>query len=103
MFTPVDYPLVEANTVAAIADAFRGRAAEELLAIPRFGGKRGHPVAISREVVEEMLALPSDAQARDVIRRHHERARWVEVDDPGILEDADDPESYRRLVGGPGP
>jgi len=41
--------------------------------------------------------LPAEAQARDVIRRHREATAYVDVEDPGILEDADDPAAYERL------
>jgi hypothetical protein len=33
-----------------------------------------------------------------VVARHLDRARWVDVDDPGILDDVDDPAAYRRLL-----
>lgn len=98
MFTPVDYPAVKPATVSALADAFLHRAGGQAVIVPRFEGKRGHPVAIAREVVEEILALPLEAQARDVIRRHAERTLHVDVDDPGILQDVDDPDAYRRLA-----
>ena len=39
--------------------------------------------------------LVCDTSARDVIRAHD--PVYVDVDDPGILEDIDDPASYARL------
>jgi len=32
------------------------------------------------------------------VRSHYEEARWVDLDDPGILDDVDDPAAYRRLL-----
>jgi molybdenum cofactor cytidylyltransferase len=86
-FTPVDYPAFEASTVRALlpyAGAFT---------MPRYDGKRGHPVLIDRTMVEELLACRT--MARDVIRAHE--PFYVDVDDPGILEDVDDPAAYARL------
>ena len=54
---------------------------------------------MARELFAELLALPPDAQAREVIHRHREHTVYLDVDDPGILEDIDDPEAYRRLTG----
>jgi molybdenum cofactor cytidylyltransferase len=98
LFTPVDYPAVLPATVEALVDAFTA-AAGFLLAIPRFQGRRGHPVGCARALIPEFLALPGTAQARDVIHRHVDRTLYVDVDDPGILRDIDDPEAYRELIG----
>ncbi|MBI4873547.1 MAG: nucleotidyltransferase family protein [Acidobacteria bacterium] len=94
-FTPVDYPGIQPHTVEALAAALRASPAP--LALPVCGGRRGHPVAIRRALIEEILALPAGAQPREAIHRHLDQAVLVEVADPGILEDIDDPESYARL------
>jgi molybdenum cofactor cytidylyltransferase len=97
LFTPVDYPAVQPATVARLVERFERRAPDELVVVPRCGGRRGHPVACARALFQEILALPAGAQARDVIRRHREATAYVDVEDPGILEDADDPTAYERL------
>jgi molybdenum cofactor cytidylyltransferase len=96
LFTPVDHPGVRPETIQRIVTAFRNQGA--VLTIPRHGGERGHPVCCARELIAEFLALPPEAQARDVIHRHLDRACYVDVDDPGVVNDIDDPETYRRLV-----
>ncbi len=95
VFTPVDYPRVRPSTVLALTEAFARTAAP--VALPVHNGERGHPVLISRVLIPELLALPSGGQARQVIRRYREQTVTVEVDDPGILLDVDEPEDYRRL------
>jgi molybdenum cofactor cytidylyltransferase len=102
MFMPVDLPLVQPETVARLAAAFEGRR-RPVLAIPRFEGRRGHPVCCARELIPEFLGLPPGAQARDVIHRHAAEACYVDVDDPGILRDIDDLEAYRSLFESAGP
>jgi len=98
LFTPVDYAGVRASTVQAIAGRFQCRENNELFVVPRSGQRRGHPVCCARAVIPEFLALPDGTQAREVVRRHVERTCYVDVEDPGILEDANDPESYQRLL-----
>lgn len=95
VFTPVDYPSVRSSTLTAIAEAFHRRRAP--VTIPRYHGERGHPVCISRRVVQVLLALPASAQARDVTRAYRDAAEFVDVDDPGIVGDIDLPEDYRAL------
>lgn len=98
IFTPVDYPLVRPGTVKRIADEFTADGGEALVIVPTCEGRRGHPVCVSRDLFPEFLALPADAQAREVIHRHAGRTRYIEVGDPGILHDVDNPREYRRLL-----
>jgi molybdenum cofactor cytidylyltransferase len=99
LFTPVDSPAVEAKTVAQIVELFRARGAEKLLVIPRYGGRKGHPVCASRSIADELLALPATAKASDVIRGHADRTLFFDTDDAGVLTDVDDPAAYRQLIG----
>ncbi len=102
LFLPVDYPAVREATVAALAAAFERRAGSPLV-VPRYQGRRGHPVCCSRELIPEFLALGRDSQARVVVHRHAHETRYVDVDDPGILLDVDEPEAYRNLIRTPEP
>lgn len=97
LFTPVDYPAVRAETVAELIRVFLQE--RPLVLAPRCQGRSGHPVCCGRPLVAEMLAEPAESQARFVLRRHAEQIRYLEVEDPGVLEDADDPEAYARLLG----
>jgi molybdenum cofactor cytidylyltransferase len=101
LFTPVDSPAVESETVERLADEFRQRDPATLLVIPRIqtptGPKRGHPVFAARAIAEELLALPPTAMASEVIHGHIPQTVYVDVSDPGILTDIDDREAYRRL------
>jgi CTP:molybdopterin cytidylyltransferase MocA len=96
-FIPVDSPAVSEETVAKLARAFEEREASTLFVIPRQNGKRGHPVFAARAVADEFLALPPEAEARDVVHAHVDRTHYVDVEDAGIFADVDDPEAYRRL------
>ena len=93
LFTLVDHPNVRPATIEALLQP-----PMPLLAIPRFEEQRGHPILFSRTVIRELLALAPDSQAKSVVRPHYKDARWVDLDDPGILDDVDDPAAYRRLL-----
>jgi len=95
LFTLVDHPAVEPETIASLLAA----GAPAPLRIPRSGGRRGHPIWFSHSLIAEFLGLPAWSSAREVVTRHAVEIAYVEVDDPGILADIDDPEGYRRLLG----
>jgi molybdenum cofactor cytidylyltransferase len=92
VFTPVDHPNVESETVAKLIES------RAPIAIPQYLGRHGHPVLFSRSLIPEFLALPPDSQARAVTHRHASEIRYIDVADAGILDDIDDPEAYNRLL-----
>lgn len=97
MFTPVDHPLIARSTVEALRRAVEQSPERPLLAIPRHGGRRGHPVCLDARLMPSFFGLPPAGTARDVIRAHSSGALYVDVDDPGILRDVDTPEDYRAI------
>lgn len=98
MFTTVDCPAVEAETLTRIVARFKRRDPATVLVIPSYGGRHGHPVCAASALAQEFLALPPKAQARDVVHRHLAGTVYIEVDDAGILVDVDDAETYRRMT-----
>ena len=92
----VDHPAVTADAIRVLARTFRESGSP--LVIPTFENRRGHPIVIGRALFAELLDLQPGEGANLVVHRHHESARLVEVADPAILIDLDDPESYERLV-----
>jgi CTP:molybdopterin cytidylyltransferase MocA len=92
LFTLVDHPAIAASTVSILMQS------TAQIAIPRFGGKRGHPVLTRRAIFEEFLTEPLTAKVRDVIDRHAAEIDYIEVDDAGISDDIDNPELYQNLL-----
>jgi molybdenum cofactor cytidylyltransferase len=92
IFTLVDLPAVAASTVMAVA----GAGGE--VVIPRYQGRRGHPVAFSASVAREILSLPETASAKDVLQKDASRVVHLEVDDAEIVNDIDTPGDYRDLL-----
>jgi CTP:molybdopterin cytidylyltransferase MocA len=96
LFTLVDHPAVTPATIDSLLDS----TAPAPLRIPRFDGRRGHPIWISRTLIPEFLALPAGSSARAVVTRHASAIAYIDVDDSGILADVDDPAAYARLLAG---
>lgn len=95
VFTLVDHPRLSVATLEAVLRHFEQSGAE--VVIPRYRGQRGHPVAVSRRVAAEILALPQPGSPKDVIGKHRAATVFVDLDDPAVVEDIDTPEDYRTI------
>jgi molybdenum cofactor cytidylyltransferase len=96
MFMPVDHPNLEADTLRKLIAKFETD--QPAVTVPTFQDKHGHPVLISRAPIEELLALPSTAQASDVIHRYCGQTIYMPVDDAAVTTDIDDPTAYAALL-----
>ena len=74
LLLPVDLPLVSSEDVRAVLGGLRA-GAEVVVATHR--DRWGHPIGVSRGVMEEIVAVPPSTTLRDVVRR--DRKRVVEV------------------------
>lgn len=97
MFTLVDHPAIAASTVNALISRALNQS-DASIVIPRFAGKRGHPVLIRGSIMAEFLNEPITSKVRDVIDRHVAEIVYLDVDDPGISDDIDDPALYQSLL-----
>jgi len=87
-----DMPWIRPDTLAAVVAALqRG----EAIVIPRYQGKRGHPVGFGRVHFAELTTLGNDEGARAIVARG-EGICWIDVDDPGVLRDVDVPADLVR-------
>ena len=91
----VDHPAVSVATLQALITCFRDTAAPVVIPVREL--ERGHPVIISRALFPELLSLKSDEGANLVTRKYRDATQFLKVDDPGILLDVDDEETYRGL------
>ena len=92
LFTPVDIPLFTAATVTALIDS------EAELACPVCEGQTGHPLMIAAPLVDTLLSDSGEGGLQGAISRCGAEMTRVEVEDPGILHDADTPEDYKALL-----
>jgi molybdenum cofactor cytidylyltransferase len=64
--------------------------------IPVKSGRRGHPAIVGADLVPDIARIPTDSGLRQLWRDRSDHVRELEVDDPGVLENLDDPETYER-------
>jgi len=88
-----DMPLVD----AAVYRIMLGYTCAPVI-IPKYQGKKGHPVLLSREVAESIMKTPETKTLRDVLALFPTLA--VPVQTARILKDIDSAEDYEHLAGG---
>jgi molybdenum cofactor cytidylyltransferase len=96
---PVDSPGATAEMVATLVAAVRSGAP---IAVPTFGGRRGHPVVFSGRVLAELLEPDLPSGARTVIHRYDGELIEVPAPDAAVLLDVDTPQDYARLTASEG-
>jgi molybdenum cofactor cytidylyltransferase len=88
-----DMPCIEPATFVSLIE----HAAADRIVRPQFHGRAGHPVIFGRDLWGELSQLQDGEGARSVIHCHPEACMHIEVDDPGVLMDADRPEDLQAL------
>ena len=74
-----------------------------LITIPTCNGKGGHPIAVSRQLRGELLAISeADQGMRAVMNRRGADTRRVELGAPELLWDVNTPEQYRAALAAAG-
>lgn len=92
----VDHPYINADLVNLMIDRFYE--AKKLIVVPRYRGRRGHPVIFSNQLFAELLAAPFDQGAKTVVRAHHDQTLEIDTEDEGVTVDIDTPEEYQLHV-----
>lgn len=90
-FTPADIPLFSPLTVRALMKSGGD------IAAPVYGGRQGHPLLLSTDVLGGILADSGAGGLKGAVSRAGVPITQVETDDPAILRDADTPEDFCAL------
>ena len=92
----VDQPRSAAD-IARIIDTHR--VGDATVTIPTCGGKGGHPIVLSAELLSELLAIDEESQGvKAVVQRRPESVNRFPLENPEILLDLNTPEQYRAAV-----
>lgn len=97
MVTLVDLPLISAETVKAVFQAFRANTGAPIVR-PRRGSRHGHPAIFNRSIFGELRRADPSKGAKPVVHAHAADEVHVDVDDDGSFIDIDTPDDYARLV-----
>ncbi len=91
----VDNPLVKKETYSRIID-FLNKGAQ--IVLPKYKGKRGHPVGFRSVYKKELLNAPLDIGARFVIKNNRKSITEISVQDEGVIININTKKDYKRLI-----
>jgi len=95
VFVFVDQPFVKASAINSLVNAYKETGAR--IVIPTHKGRRGKPVLFDKSLFEEIKRISGDVGAREVVQRHEEEVKEIEVEDSSILLDIDTPEQLKLV------
>jgi molybdenum cofactor cytidylyltransferase len=87
-----DHPLVSAETIGTLI-ALHAKNPRTIV-VPCCRGRRGHPTLFPASLVREVF---SGLTLRDVLAKHADRIRAVDVEDEGVVLDMDTKEDYELM------
>jgi len=96
LVTPVDAPLVGAATVRQLLAAISNRHLPLVRAT--HNGRHGPPVVFARRVFDELRHADLSVGAKAIVQRYALEGIDLEVNDPGVLQDIDEPADYERAM-----
>lgn len=89
--TPGDVPLVKPETIRHMEEMRKS------IVRPMCGDRYGHPILMASELVPSLMEYNGDDGLRGAIRDLGENIYNLQVDDVGVLLDADTPEDFKVL------
>ena len=91
---PADHPAVARETIELLAR----RADPARALVPSHDSRRGHPAVIGRDLIAAIREIPPREGLRHLWRMRPDALLEIPVEDPGIVENLDTPEDYRRAL-----
>ncbi len=91
LFTPVDIPLFNKETVQTLLQC-KGQIIK-----PVFNNRGGHPILFQTSLISDVLSYTGAGGLKGALQHTGISIKRVSVDDPYILYDADTPEDLEKL------
>jgi molybdenum cofactor cytidylyltransferase len=91
---PADHPAVSRGTIGLLAR----RADPTRAVVPSHHSRRGHPALIGRDLVAAIGQIPPREGLRHLWRMRPEALLEIPVEDPGVVQNIDTPEDYRKIL-----
>ena len=98
MICLADQPFIETSDfnrlIHEFTDLFDSKSS--LIIVPVFKGQRGNPVLFSCQF-RDIILQHTDEGCRDIVLKHPECVREVEMGNDNVLQDVDTPEDYKMF------
>jgi molybdenum cofactor cytidylyltransferase len=95
MITPVDCPPLRSASLELLRETFlRAVTLGQWAVAPENNGKRGHPLLVSRDLIDLILQAPVTGNAREILHAHSSRVVYIPVTDSLAKAGLNTPEEY---------
>ncbi|MHA2168346.1 MAG: nucleotidyltransferase family protein [Candidatus Kariarchaeaceae archaeon] len=92
---PADTPFVETSDLTQMIEAFEKTGSS--IIIPTFEGRRGHPLLISSNIIEDVVKISDDNEGmRGYLSDNQKEILYLPLSNEGILKDIDKPEDIKK-------
>ena len=91
-----DHPSITTNLIDEIIHEFSQT--DKKIIVPKYNGKRGHPILFSSIFRDEILTDYDDIGLRGLMRTHENDIYEMNVSDCSVVSDMDYPEDYQREI-----
>jgi len=92
-----DQPLMDAQDVRQLIDAFTQRPDGTSLLFPNVLGQPGNPVIFTMQVRNDILACPADVGCKQWRQQHAPEVHAFDCDNPHFVQDVDTPEDIEKF------
>ena len=96
LLCPVDHPLVTASLVSKLIEQFY--LSGKRIVVPKYAGRRGHPMIFSSQLYPELLLASADVGARAVVWAHAGEVLEVSVEEEGVVLNLNDPQTLKKAT-----
>ncbi len=95
LICPIDHPLISAALIDNLIELFS--TGKKAIVVPKYEGRRGHPVIFSSSLYGELLRAPLDVGARAVVWAH-EDVQEFHTDDQGCVLNLNDTRTMNKAT-----
>ena len=92
----IDHPLISSDLVNELIEQFY--VTRSRIVLPKYEGRRGHPVIFPAALYDELLHAPVDKGARAVVWAHAADVLEVPTNEEGCVLNLNDPETLLRAT-----
>ena len=93
-----DQPLLDAEDITSLIDAFKKRSAAAAMAVPRVSGAPGNPVIFDAALRDEWLSGATHSMGRGWREANPQRVQWFDSDNAHFCVDIDTAEDITEFA-----
>ena len=96
MFHLVDQPHISESVYKILAN--RAHDGQLKVIIPSYNMKAGHPIVLSKDIIEDIAVAPDSNNLRDILKKWRNDTTYIEITDESVLQDVNTPGERKEYL-----